>query len=318
MKDQAKEILELAELAEKEKTDGDLEKDLRKKLARLSQEFEKLEFFVLFSDKYDSHNAIVSIHAGAGGTEAQDWAQMLERMILRYCENKKFKTVIADQAVGSEAGIKSVTFRVEGKYSFGYLKSEAGVHRLVRMSPFDAEKMRHTSFALIEVLPELAETDETKIDPNDLRIDTFISSGPGGQGMQRSYSAVRITHLPTKTVVTCQNERSQVQNKATAMKILQSRLQQLQQFEQEKEKKKIRGEYLSAQWGNQIRSYVLHPYKMVKDHRTDFEVKEPDVVLDGGVDGFVEAYLRWVKRSGKFKVSKSKVQSSKSKVSAKG
>lgn len=296
IKTESLDLLELAKLAAEEKREEEIEKDIGEKLKKLNKKFEKLEFFVLFSDKYDKNNAIVSIHAGTGGVEAQDWAEMLMRMILRFCEKKKFKTNIVDQTRGTEAGVKSVTFNVLGKYAYGYLKSEAGVHRLVRISPFDAEKMRHTSFALVEVMPELEEVEEIKIDPKDLKIDTFLASGHGGQGVQKTESAVRITHLPTKTVVSCQNERSQTQNKETAMKILRAKLFKLFEFEKEKEKRKIRGEYLAAQWGNQIRSYVLQPYKMVKDHRTKFETSDPSAVLDGELDDFVQSYLKWLKK----------------------
>lgn len=269
-----------------------LEEDIKNRFNELEAEFRSLEFFILFSDEHDESNAIVAIHAGTGGTEAQDWAAMLTRMYFRFCERHGFTSRLIDEHRGTEAGIKSTTFEVRGRYAYGWLKGEAGVHRLVRISPFDAEKMRHTSFALVEVLPELGEVEEVKIDPEDLRIDTFLSGGHGGQSVQTTYSAVRIVHVPTGITVSCQNERSQQQNKETAMKILRARLFKLAQEAKQKEKQKLRGEYKSAEWGNQIRSYVLHPYKMVKDHRTKHETADPVSVLDGKLDDFVEAYLK--------------------------
>lgn len=285
---------DLAHEAEKEK-DTTLEGELQKRFLELNDEFARLEFFVLFSEKYDENNAIVAIHAGTGGTEAQDWAEMLLRMYFRFSERHDFTVCLIDEHRGEEAGIKSATFEVRGRYAYGWLKSEAGVHRLVRISPFDAEKMRHTSFALVEVLPELADVAEVEIDPKDLRIDTYLSSGHGGQSVQTTYSAVRIVHIPTNITVTCQNERSQQQNKETAMKILRAKLFKIQEEERQKEKKKLRGEYQSAEWGNQARSYVLQPYKLVKDHRTKYETPDADAVLDGHIDGFVESYLKKLK-----------------------
>lgn len=272
-----------------------LRTELEDKAKELQEQFERLEFSVLMNEKHDEANAILAIHAGTGGTDAQDWAQMLERMLLRFIEKQGWKAAIVDESRGQEAGIKSAVIEVEGRHAFGYLKSEAGVHRLVRISPFDAEAMRHTSFALVEVIPELEEISEIDIDPKDLRIDTFMSSGKGGQSVNTTYSAVRIVHIPTNITVTCQNERSQMQNKATAMKILKARLHQLTLAKQEEEKQLIRGAYTEAAWGNQIRSYVLHPYKLVKDHRTKFESTNPDAVLDGNLQPFIEAYLRWGK-----------------------
>lgn len=291
-----KETNETLDLVKEAKKEGDksIEKELTKELNRLKKIFEKLEFLVLFSGKYDRNNVILSIHAGTGGVEAQDWAQMLLRMYLRYCEKKDFKTKLIDQTRGQEAGIKSATIEISGVYAYGNLKSEAGVHRLVRISPFDAEKMRHTSFALVEVLPELEGADQIKIKDEDLKIETMRSSGHGGQGVNTTDSAVRITHLPSGLTIKCQNERSQLQNKKTALKLLQAKLAQLQEAAKGRELAKIRGEVLAAEWGNQIRSYVLQPYKMVKDHRTDFETKDPQAVLDGELDGFSESYLKYI------------------------
>ncbi len=288
-------LSEYAKLASDE-SDEKADADVKTKLAELTAEFSSLEFFTLMSDGYDDRDAIVAIHAGAGGTEAQDWAGMLLRMYLRYAERKGWRTKILDQHQGAEAGMKSVTLAVEGRYAYGYLKAEAGVHRLVRISPFDAEQLRHTSFALVEVLPDLGDVEEMAIDPKDLRIDTFLSSGHGGQSVQTTYSAVRITHSPTNIVVSCQNERSQLQNRETAMRILKAKLHVITMKERADEKKKLRGEFQSAEWGSQIRSYVLHPYKLVKDHRTKFEVTDALGVLEGDLDPFIEQYLRHLKK----------------------
>ncbi len=295
---QVESSLELAKEAEKD-NNVSIEKELTKDLNQLQKKFEKLEFLILFSDKYDSSDVILAIHAGTGGVEAQDWADMLLRMYLRYSEKKGFATKIIDQTRGQEAGIKSVTVEILGSYAYGNLKSEAGVHRLVRISPFDAEKMRHTSFALAEVLPILPEAEELKINDQDLKIEVFRAGGHGGQSVNTTDSAVRITHLPSGITVKCQNERSQLQNKKIALKLLQAKLAKLQQAAQGKELAKIRGEVLAAEWGNQIRSYVLQPYKMVKDHRTKFETNDPQAVLGGELDGFVESYLRYINKAGK-------------------
>ena len=274
---------------------SEAETSLVKKFAELKQLFEKKEFFVLFSGEYDSTNAILAIHAGTGGTEAQDWAQMLLRMYLRYCEKKGWTAKIIDETRGNEAGIKSVTVEITGRYAYGHLKTDAGVHRLVRISPFDAEQMRHTSFALVEVWPQLEDVKEIEIEPKDLRIDTYLSSGKGGQSVQTTYSAIRIVHLPTNITVTCQNERSQSQNKEKALQILKSRLYQLQLEEHATQLGQLKGKHVSADWGNQIRSYVLHPYKLVKDHRTKWESTDPFAVLEGELDPLIEQYLKFAK-----------------------
>ena len=284
-------ILFLAKQSDQEKDDS-IKVDLERKLVDLENKFNHLEFSLMFSGEYDGSDAIMAIHAGAGGTDAQDWAEMLLRMYSRYAESKKWTINILDKSIGQEAGVKSAVIQIKGRYAYGYLKSEAGVHRLVRISPFDAEKMRHTSFALVEVLPVLEEVGEINLKDDDLRIDVFRASGHGGQSVNTTDSAVRIKHLPTGITVACQNERSQHQNKETAMKILKSKLHQYYQTELEEEKQKLRGEFSEAAWGNQARSYVLHPYKLVKDHRTGFEMSEADKVLDGQLDELVESYLK--------------------------
>jgi peptide chain release factor 2 len=285
--------LDIARL-DKEDKDVNLRKELEDKFDKLSKEFYDREFFVLFNGEYDKNSAILAIHAGAGGVDAQDWASMLLRMYLRFAEKSGFAAKIVDESMGAEAGIKSVMVEIKGRYAYGYLKSEAGVHRLVRISPFDAEAMRHTSFALVEVLPEFGNIDlkQVKIDEDDLRIDVFRASGKGGQGVNTTDSAVRVVHLPTKLSVSCQNERSQAQNKETALKILKIKLHQLELKKQQEKKQKLRGEFQSVEWGSQIRSYVLHPYKLVKDHRTKFESNDTESVLDGELNDFVDSYLR--------------------------
>ncbi len=275
-----------------EEGDYSLEGEVQLELKKLSSRFEQLESQQLFTGDYDSRNAMLALHAGAGGTESQDWANMLLRMYLRWAERHDYKAEVLDVSPGEEAGIKSAIVEIKGDYVHGYLKGEHGVHRLVRLSPFDADHARHTSFVLVEVLPEAEKTVDVKINPEDLRIDTFRSSGPGGQHMQKTSSAVRITHLPTGLVATCQGQRSQHQNKEAALKILYSRLLELDRKKKEEERAKLKGERIEASWGNQIRSYVLHPYKMVKDHRTDYEVHDAEAVLDGELDGFITDYLR--------------------------
>jgi len=247
--------------------------------------------YTFLNARYDKNNAILSIYAGAGGDDAQDWAEILLRMYLRFCKKRNWETKIIDKSSGQKAGIKSVTIEVEGEYAYGFLKGESGVHRLVRISPFDAEKMRHTSFALVQVLPEIEDV-KVEINPSDLRIDTFLASGHGGQYIQKNKTAVRIVHLPTKITVTCQSERSQHQNKERALKILYSKVYQYQQSKKEEEKARLRGEFKSASWGNQIRSYVLHPYKMVKDYRTGYETKDVEKILDGNLNEIIESYLK--------------------------
>jgi peptide chain release factor 2 len=280
-------ILELAQLG-----DESLRTEIASDLDHIEKDLEHREFAVLLSGTYDQNNALLALHSGAGGVDAQDWTEMLERMYLRWAENRGYKTEILDLSEGEEAGIKSVTIAVEGEYAYGYLRPEKGVHRLVRLSPFDAAHRRHTSFALVEVLPEVKDEKDIEINPDDLRIDTYHSSGAGGQNVQKNATAVRITHLPTGIVVTCQNERSQTQNRENAMRVLRSRLLELKEEEHVATLAELRGEYTKAEWGSQIRSYVLHPYQMVKDHRTDYEVGNAQAVLNGDLDGFIEAYLR--------------------------
>lgn len=289
-------IEEIKSMIELGKEDGG--EEMIRESENLIEETEKklkdLELATLFSEEYDQNNAIVSLHAGAGGTDAMDWAGMLVRMFLRFAEQKNWSTSIIEESPGEEAGYKSISFLVTGRRAYGNLKNEAGVHRLVRISPFDAEKMRHTSFALVEVLPELDDLHEQNIDipEKDLRIDTFASSGAGGQSVNTTNSAVRITHIPTNTVVTCQNERSQQQNRETAMKVLKARLFTRMKEEKAQKLDELKGGHKSPEWGNQIRSYVLHPYKMVKDHRTNTETVDVDAVLDGDINKFIEANLR--------------------------
>lgn len=290
----AGDLLDIAKMDEMAQ-DVNLREDIEQQFYSLEKDVNKLEFVTLLDGKYDDRNVIMSIHAGSGGTEAQDWAEMLLRMYMRYFEKKSWESTILEESRGQEAGYKSVTLQVQGDFAYGYLKSEHGTHRLVRISPFDAEKMRHTSFALVEVIPELEESESLEIDSKDLRIDTFMSGGKGGQSVNTTYSAVRIVHIPTGISVQCQNERSQQQNKENALKILKSKLQKIQNDKEEEEKQKLRGEYKSPEWGSQIRSYVLHPYHLVKDLRTDYETTDDVGVLDGDLDQFVEAYLRWRK-----------------------
>ncbi len=287
-----KKVADIGELIPLAGEDAALSEELQSEIEKVASRLDELELEAAFGSEYDARNAIVAIHAGAGGTESQDWAQMLLRMYLRWAERRGYRAEILDVSPGEEAGIKSAVIGISGDYACGYLKSEHGVHRLVRLSPFDADHARHTSFVLVEVMPEAEADVDFKIGPDDLKVDVFRSSGPGGQHMQKTSSAVRLTHLPTGLVVTCQSERSQYQNKEIAMKILQARLLELELAKRIEERAKLKGKRIAAGWGNQIRSYVLHPYKMVKDHRTDYQTSDTDVVLDGGLDGFITAYLR--------------------------
>jgi len=292
---EAEDLVELIDLAEESDEDerAALQADIEQELAGLERRFSDLEFDLTLSGPYDARNAVLSIHAGAGGTEAQDWAEMLLRMYLRWGERRGLKTEILSLTSGDEAGIKSADIRLEGDNAYGLLRSERGVHRLVRISPFDSSASRHTSFALVEVMPEAEHGDVTvEIKPEDLRIDTYRASGHGGQNVQKNDTAVRITHLPTGIVVTCQNERSQGGNRESAMLVLESRLLELELEKQEAERARIKGDHVEAGWGNQIRSYVLQPYRMVKDLRTNAETSDTTAVLDGEIDEFITAYLR--------------------------
>ena len=271
--------------------DPKMEEQLAKDAAEIASRLAAVEFQLSFNGPHDGRNAILAIHAGAGGTESQDWAQMLMRMYLRWAERKGFASEVLDVSVGEQAGIKSATIEIRGRYVYGYLKSERGVHRLVRLSPFDADHARHTSFALVEVLPEAESEVEVNINPDDLRVDYFRSGGAGGQNVQKTSTAVRIVHVPTNITVAVQNERSQRQNRETAMLILMARLMEIEERKRADEQSKLKGQHVSAEWGNQIRSYVLHPYKLVKDHRTGLEDRDPNAILDGDLDGMIQSYL---------------------------
>ena len=272
--------------------DGSLTDEIEASVIHLESSLAEKEIAILLSGPYDQGNALLAIHAGAGGTDSQDWAAMLERMYLRWAELKGYKTEVLDRTAGEEAGLKSVTISVQGNLAYGYLRCEKGVHRLVRLSPFDAAHRRHTSFALVEVLPEIEDNDEIVIRPEDIEIEVYKSSGAGGQNVQKNMTAVRIIHLETGLVVTCQNERSQTQNRESALKVLRSRLFELRQQERNSEVSELKGEFKKVEWGSQIRSYVLHPYQMVKDHRSEYETGNTQAVLDGHIDGFIEAYLK--------------------------
>ena len=281
--------LELAEIG-----DESLRSELEPEAQKIEQETDRLELQVLLGGKYDRGNALLTINAGAGGTDSQDWAAMLQRMYLRWCERRGYQTEILDLSDGEEAGIKTTTIAVNGQYAYGYLRTEKGVHRLVRLSPFDSAHRRHTSFAQVEVLPEINDDDSAiTIAPDELRIDIYRSSSAGGQNVQKNATAVRITHIPTGIVVSCQNERSQLQNRMNAMRVLRGKLAEMQREAQDQQLADLRGEYVKAEWGSQIRSYVLHPYQLVKDHRTEFEVGNTQAVLDGELDEFMEAFLRY-------------------------
>jgi peptide chain release factor 2 len=284
----------LAEMA-LEEGDQDTIQEVEKDLSRILQEIRKLEFHLLFSDPDDKRNAIVAINAGAGGTEAQDWVQMLLRMYTRWCESKNFALSVIDYLEGDEAGIKNVTLTVTGPYAYGYLKSEHGIHRMVRVSPFDATGRRHTTFASVSVYPEVDTDIKIEVEDKDLRIDTFRASGPGGQHVNKTSSAIRITHFPTGIVVQCQNEKSQHRNKDMAMKVLKARLYELEKGKLEEKKQKIHDNQKEISWGSQIRSYVFNPYRLVKDHRTNLEVGNLEKVMDGDLDGFMDAFQRMKK-----------------------
>jgi peptide chain release factor 2 len=286
--DEVEVLLEFA----REGEDGS-EDELRRALERIAPELDRIELVTKMTGEHDGANAYVEIKPGAGGTESQDWAQMLERMYLRWAERRGFDVEIIDEQPGEEAGVKGATLLVKGAYAYGHLKAENGVHRLVRISPFDSQARRHTSFASAHVYPEVDEEIELEIPEKDLRVDRYCSSGPGGQGVNTTYSAVRVVHEPTGIIVTCQNERSQIKNLASAMKVLKARLYQLELEKREQELEKLKGPKKDISWGNQIRSYVLQPYRMVKDARTGHEVGNADAVLDGDLDGFIEAFLHW-------------------------
>jgi peptide chain release factor 2 len=289
LEEKVADITELISLAQE---DTSLWLEIQSEASKVASRLDELELETAFTGEYDARNAILALHAGAGGTESQDWAEMLLRMYLRWAERHGYKAEILDISPGEEAGIKSAVIEVSGNYACGYLKSEHGVHRLVRLSPFDADHARHTSFVLVEVMPEAEADVDIKMEPDDLKVDVFRSSGPGGQHMQKTSSAVRLTHLPTGLVATCQSERSQHQNKEIALKILQSRLLELELAKRAEERARLKGKRIAAGWGNQIRSYVLHPYKMVKDHRTNYQTSDADAVLDGELDDLITAYLR--------------------------
>jgi peptide chain release factor 2 len=288
---QTRDSLELLELAQAE-LDDDLTAEIDQDAKSIETNLDKLEFQLMLSGRHDRNNAIVAIHAGAGGTDSQDWSEMLLRMYMRWAEARSFRAELIDSLTGDEAGLKRAMLSIEGTYAYGYLRSERGVHRLVRLSPFDSNHRRHTSFSLVEVWPDIREEIEIEIRQEDLQIDVFSASGPGGQHMEKNATAVRITHEPSGIVIACQSERSQTQNREAALKVLRARLYQQELERQSKEREDLKGEHVEAGWGNQIRSYVLHPYKMVKDLRTGYESGNPEAVLGGALDSFMEAYLR--------------------------
>ena len=290
LKNKVNSSLELLDFAITE-NDQDLILNIKSDSVDIVNSFKKMEFQLILSGEYDERDALVALHAGAGGVDSQDWALILMRMYLRWAERRGFKSQVLETSYGEEGGIKNSTIQISGNFAYGNLKSEKGVHRLVRLSPFDSDHARHTSFVLAEILPKVEEGIDIRINSDDLRIDVFRASGHGGQSVQKNSTAVRITHLPTKTVVTCQNERSQYQNREIAMRILTARLIDLERQRKEDEMAVIKGDHVSAEWGNQIRSYVLHPYQLVKDHRTDLEVSNTTDVLDGDIDEFITSYL---------------------------
>jgi peptide chain release factor 2 len=288
LEQQIQDAIELAAIG-----DESLRVELEPEVNLLEKLVAQKELSTMLSGKYDQGNALLTINAGAGGTDSQDWSSMLQRMYIRWIEKRGFKSEILDITEGEEAGIKSVTIAVNGRYAYGYLRTEKGVHRLVRLSPFDSNNRRHTSFTQVEVLPQVESDIDIEIDQKDLKIETFRAAGAGGQNVQKNDTAVRITHIPSGIVASCQNERSQIQNRENAMRVLRARLLEKKREEEDKEMANLRGEYQKAEWGSQIRSYVLHPYQMVKDHRTNYEVGNAQSVLDGDLDGFIESYLRF-------------------------
>ena len=288
--DEIKTVLELLELAIEEKESG-IAEDVRMEMDKIQNSLNSLEFKLTLSGQYDHRDAIIALHAGAGGVDSQDWAAMLARMYIKWSERRGYRTEVLDRSYGEEAGIKSVVLQITGDFAYGHLRSEKGVHRLVRLSPFDNDHARHTSFALAEVMPKVEQGIDVEINSDDLRVDVFRAGGHGGQNVQKNSTAVRITHIPTGTVVACQNERSQHQNREIAMRILTARLLEIERRKKEAELAELKGAHISAEWGNQIRSYVLHPYQMVKDHRTGLETSDTSDVLDGNLDGFITAFL---------------------------
>jgi peptide chain release factor 2 len=288
---QLRDLHGLAELLEEE-PDEEMQAELEQSFRELEKEVEQQQFSLMLNGEHDERNAIMSIHAGSGGVDAQDWAEMLLRMYLRWAERHKFRTEIYDYSEGEEAGIKSATVEISGRYAYGYLRSEHGTHRLIRLSPFDAAHRRHTSFARVEVIPDIEDSIDIVIRPEDLEIDTYRSTGAGGQHVNKTDSAVRMRHIPTGIVVTCQNERSQIQNREVALKILKARLYELEQKKREEEAAKLKGEYVQADFGSQIRTVTVHPYNIVKDHRTNYETSDTEGYLAGDIDPFIYAYLQ--------------------------
>ncbi len=288
---QLNDLLGLAQLLEEE-PDEEMQAEIEQSVSAIEQEVEKLQFALMLSGEHDARNAILSIHAGSGGVDAQDWAEMLLRMYLRWAEQHNFRTEIYEYSEGEEAGLKSVTVEITGRYAYGYLRSEAGTHRLIRLSPFDAAHRRHTSFAKVEVIPDIEDTIEITIRPEDIEVDTYRSTGAGGQHVNKTDSAVRIRHLPTGIVVTCQNERSQIQNREVAMKLLKARLYERELKRKEEETARLKGEHVQADFGTQIRSVIIHPYNIVKDHRTNYETSDTEGYLAGNIDPFIYAYLQ--------------------------
>ena len=290
LSDEIHTVLELLELAIEERDSG-IAEDVRMEMDKIQNSLNSLEFKLTLSGQYDHRDAIIALHAGAGGVDSQDWAAMLTRMYIKWSERRGYRTEVLDRSYGEEAGIKSVVLQITGDFAYGHLRSEKGVHRLVRLSPFDNDHARHTSFALAEVMPKVEQGIDVEINSDDLRVDVFRAGGHGGQNVQKNSTAVRITHIPTGTVVACQNERSQHQNREIAMRILTARLLEIERRKKEAELAELKGAHISAEWGNQIRSYVLHPYQMVKDHRTGLETSDTSDVLDGNLDGFITAFL---------------------------